>query len=76
MFNCDKNGNIIRGSGRIMNGENNLIHSKNKFTAILGLDNIVVVNTDDVTLVVDKRKVEEVKNLVDYLKNNDMKDIT
>ena len=76
VFNCDKNGNIIRGSGRIMNGENNLIHSKNKFTAILGLNNIVVVNTDDVTLVVDKRKVEEVKNLVDYLKNNDMKDIT
>ena len=49
-----------------MNGKNNLIHSKNKFTAILGLDNAVVINTDDVTLVVDKHKVEEIKDLVHF----------
>tara|TARA_B100000131_G_scaffold5044_1_gene5204 strand:+ start:4112 stop:5170 length:1059 start_codon:yes stop_codon:yes gene_type:complete len=76
VFNCDKKGNIIRGNGRIMNGKNNLIHSKNKFTAILGLDNAVVINTDDVTLVVDKHKVEEIKDLVHFLKNNNMEDIT
>ena len=75
VLNSDKNGNIIRGSGKVMNGNNNLIHSKDRFTAILGLDDIVVVNTDDATLVVPREKVEEVKNLVEFLKTNGQEEL-
>ena len=74
-MNSDKNGNIIRGSGKAMIGNNNLIHSKDRFTAILGLDDIVVVNTDDATLVVSREKVEEVKSLVEFLKVNGQEEL-
>ena len=59
--------NVVRGMGTIIEGENNLIQSNNRFTAIIGVDNLVVVNTDDATLVVPRDKVEKVKDLVKWL---------
>jgi hypothetical protein len=58
-----------------MNGQNNLIQSNDKFTAILGIDNIVVINTPDATLVVPRAKVENVKDLVSFLIENGYKDL-
>ena len=70
VLSSDKNGNIIKGCGKVMNANNNLIHSQDKFTAIVGLDDIVVINTDDATLVIPREKVEDVKDLVESLKTN------
>lgn len=39
-----------------MEGSGNLINSEKKFTAVIGLDNVVVINTEDATLIVDKNK--------------------
>ncbi len=36
--------------------------------AMVGLDNIIVVDTDDALLVVDRAKSQEVKKVVDQLK--------
>lgn len=71
----NKEGNIIRGNGKVMDGHNNLIQSSEKFTAILGLDNIIVINTPDATLVVPKKKVESVKDLVILLNENGYQDL-
>ena len=71
----NEDGNIIRGRGEVMNGQNNLIQSNDKFTAILGIDNIVVINTPDATLVVPRAKVENVKDLVSFLIENGNKDL-
>ena len=72
--NKDKD-NVVRGLGTIIEGENNLIHSNNRFTAIIGVDNLVVVNTDDATLVVPRDKVEKVKDLVNWLDEKGHKDL-
>ncbi len=61
-------GNAIRGDGVVYDGKNNFIQSDKQLTAIVGLDNIVVVNTDDATLVIPKDRVEDVKDLVEQLK--------
>ena len=53
-----------------MGGKNNFIQSNGKFTAVIGLDDLVVVNTDDATLVVPRNKVEKVKELVTWLDKN------
>jgi len=63
-----KDGNAIKGDGIVLNGKDNFIQSENRLTAVVGLDNIVVVNTDDATLVIPKNKVENVKELVEHLK--------
>tara|TARA_B100000029_G_C17609848_1_gene969160 strand:+ start:6209 stop:7294 length:1086 start_codon:yes stop_codon:yes gene_type:complete len=59
-----RNGNVIKGDGLIIDGSNNLIHSSEKFTSILGINNIAVINTNDSTLVVPRERVEEIKNLL------------
>ena len=63
-------GNSIIGDGMIIEGKNNFLQSKGQFIALLGVDNIVVVGTEDAILVVNKEKVEEVKKVVEYLKDN------
>ena len=75
VFTPNENGNIIRGKGYVMDGENNLIQSENKHTSILGVDNVIVINTQDATLVVGRDKVENVKDLVNYLIENGYQDI-
>ena len=70
VLNSNDDGNIIRGNGKVLNGKNNLIQSNGKFTAVIGASNLVVVNTEDATLVVPRDKVEDVKELVDFLKNS------
>lgn len=68
-------GNAIKGDGIVLNGKNNFIQSDNRLTAIFGLDNIVVVNTDDATLVIPKDQVENVKELVNYLKKQNRNEL-
>jgi len=66
----NKQGNSIIGDGMILEGNNNFLQSNGQFIALLGVDNLVVVGTDDAILVVNKERVEEVKTIVEYLKDN------
>jgi mannose-1-phosphate guanylyltransferase len=66
----NKDGNTIRGDGLIIEGVNNFVQSDRQFIALLGLDNVVVISTDDATLVVAKDRVEEVKNVVKYIQDD------
>ena len=70
-----KNKNVIRGEGVVIDGHNNLIQSNGHFTAVIGADNLVVVNTKDATLVIPRDKVEDVKALVHYLEKNKQNDL-
>lgn len=70
-----KDGNVVRGSGMVLSGENNLVHSNGRFTAIFGADNLVVINTEDATLVVPKEKVENIKDLVSWLRKEGHEDL-
>src|SRR5690606_39260153 len=47
----------------------NYIQSDNKQVATLGVDNLVIVETDDAILVADKNRVQDVKTLVNQLEN-------
>lgn len=70
-----KNGNLIKGDGVVIDGKNNFIQNDNHFTAIVGLENIVVINTPDATLVVNKDNVEDVRKVVNYLQEKDRKNL-
>ena len=43
---------------------------------MIGVNNLVVINTQDATLVVPKDQVEEVKGLVTFLKENGQGELT
>lgn len=70
VLNANAEGNIIRGNGKVLSGKNNLIQSNGKFTAVVGASDLVVVNTEDATLVIPRDKVEDVKELVTFLKES------
>jgi len=60
-------GNYYSYSGLALNAKGNYINT-NKFTAIIGLNDICLVETDDAILVCAKDQAERVKDIVDYLK--------
>ncbi len=60
--------NVNHGGVLNLDTKNSLIWTEAGFVATLGLDNIVVIQTVDATLVCDKSRTEEIKNLVATLK--------
>jgi mannose-1-phosphate guanylyltransferase len=71
----NKGGNVVRGKGMVFNGKQNFIHSEDHFTAVVGLENVVVIRTDDATLVVHKEKVEDVKSLVNKMTDSNHEEL-
>ncbi len=64
----DANGNACRGDVLTEDSTNNYIQSEQKLIATIGIDNLVIVETDDAILVANKDKVQDVKLLVNKLK--------
>lgn len=63
----DKNGNVIRGDVFEEDCHNSLFHSNGKLLAAIGLDDILVVDTDDALLISHKDSVQSVKNIFNSL---------
>jgi mannose-1-phosphate guanylyltransferase/mannose-6-phosphate isomerase len=59
--NKDKHDNAHMGEVISINSKNNLVHSKDKLVATIGLENIVIVETNDALLVADQDHVQDVK---------------
>jgi mannose-1-phosphate guanylyltransferase/mannose-6-phosphate isomerase len=65
----DADGNTATGSVVFLDSRNNLAHSDEAIlTAVVGVDNLVVVATPDAVLVTSRDKAEQVKDLVEELK--------
>jgi mannose-1-phosphate guanylyltransferase/mannose-6-phosphate isomerase len=64
----DENNNVIKGDVISVNSANNYLHSNNKLIAVVGIDNLVVVETKDAILVAHKEQVQDVKTIVNHLK--------
>lgn len=66
----DKKGNVLTGDTFMHNANNCYINTDEKLVAAIGVDNLVIINTKDAVLVVDKDQVQDVKKVVEYLKAN------
>jgi mannose-1-phosphate guanylyltransferase/mannose-1-phosphate guanylyltransferase/mannose-6-phosphate isomerase len=64
----DEQGNAIRGDVMLENAHNNFVRAEGRMVAMLGVSDLVVVETADVVLVAKKDQVQDVKKLVDRLK--------
>lgn len=67
----DESGNAILGDFVSRDSRNNIIHSEGRFTALLGVENLVVVTTGDAVLVADRSRSAEVRGLVEDLARRD-----
>ncbi|CAH1552878.1 mannose-1-phosphate guanylyltransferase/mannose-6-phosphate isomerase [Vibrio rotiferianus] len=64
----DEKGNVGLGDVQFIDSENCLVQSENQLVAAIGVEDIVVIGTKDSVLVVHKDKVQDVKKVVDKLK--------
>lgn len=64
----DQNGNVISGDVISHDSKNCLIKTDGPALATVGLENLIVVATKDAVLVCDKDKTQDVKAIVDRLK--------
>ena len=66
----DDDGNAVKGNAFTDMTIDTLIYSPNKFTAAIGVENLIIVNTDDAVLVCRRDHSQEVRKVVDHLKIN------
>ena len=68
----DQSGNCLRGKVEVINTRNSVVMSENTLTAVVGLDDVVVVSTPDAVLVSSRKKSDAVKDLVASLRQKKM----
>ncbi len=66
----DQDGNIIYGQHYGIDTKNSIIHSKDKVVTTIGLEDIVIVNTEDAVLICDKKRAQEVKEIREILQQD------
>jgi mannose-1-phosphate guanylyltransferase/mannose-6-phosphate isomerase len=63
----DSNGNVIQGDVLTEETTNTYIHANHHMVATIGVQDLVVVDTPNATLIATKDKVQEVKKIVEKL---------
>jgi mannose-1-phosphate guanylyltransferase / mannose-6-phosphate isomerase len=67
----DANGNVQRGDVYLDNTSNTLVRAESRIVAVVGVQDLVVVETNDAVLVAHKDQVQRVKNIVEHLKGQE-----
>ncbi|NDE90175.1 MAG: mannose-1-phosphate guanylyltransferase/mannose-6-phosphate isomerase [Alphaproteobacteria bacterium] len=64
----DDAGNVAKGDVLLHDTKNSYVHSEGRLTVTLGTENLVIITMDDVVMVADMARAQDVKLLVDKLK--------
>lgn len=71
LISADKNNNRLTTKNSLFyDTKNTSIHSKDRLIAAVGLEDIIIVDTNDATLVLNKNKSQEVKTIFQSLKKD------
>ena len=63
----DAAGNASVGDTLVNDSRNTLVHATSRLVGVVGLDNVVVVETPDAVLVIDRARSQDVKHIVGQL---------
>ncbi|MFK5913784.1 MAG: mannose-1-phosphate guanylyltransferase/mannose-6-phosphate isomerase [Woeseiaceae bacterium] len=64
----DASGNVLQGDVISIDSENSMFVSKHRLIAAVGVKDLVVIETPDAILVADREQVQNVKQIVEHLK--------
>jgi len=65
----DNNNNVLKGDVITIDSTNNYIFAENKLVTTVGIEDLIIVETKDAILVSSKKKVQDVKAIVNQLKS-------
>ncbi|WP_415887177.1 mannose-1-phosphate guanylyltransferase/mannose-6-phosphate isomerase [Providencia rettgeri] len=71
----DANGNVCQGDIICHNTKNSYIYSESGLVSTIGVNDLVIIQTKDALLVADRTSSQEVKDIVDILKNNQREEL-
>lgn len=72
----DAAGNVLHGDALAERARNCYVHSEDRLTAVVGVDDLIVVVTDDAVLVTDHTHAQDVKLVTDRLKRDQRPEVT
>ncbi|MDY6462183.1 mannose-1-phosphate guanylyltransferase/mannose-6-phosphate isomerase [Acinetobacter faecalis] len=72
----DEQKNVLHGDVVQVDSQYNLVYAKSKLVSLLGVENLVVVETKDALLIANKDSVQNVKDIVQSLKANNRSEAT
>jgi len=72
---ADENGSVTFGKVHAIRSVNSLVYCPTKIVALIGLDDVVIVDTPDALLVAHRNRSEDVKKVVDQLIAEGRKDL-
>lgn len=61
----DSNNNVIDGSIAVLNSKNNIIQTMKK-TYVMGVEDLIVIETDNEIMIVNKKDISKIKELKNY----------
>jgi mannose-1-phosphate guanylyltransferase/mannose-6-phosphate isomerase len=67
----DEQGNVIKGDVFTYDTHNTLLFAEHRCVAAVGVENLMIIETADATLVVSKDHTQDVKKIVEQLKSRD-----
>ena len=66
----DQNGNSSMGNNLLLNSKDSFIQGNNRFIAAVGVNNLIIIDTPDALLVIDKSHTQDIKMITSKLKQN------
>lgn len=69
-----EHGSVVNAAGSFtLNAKNNYVHAPTKFIAVVGVNNLVIVETDDALLITTLDRSQDVGKVVKYLDEKKLK---
>jgi mannose-1-phosphate guanylyltransferase len=68
IYDVDDSGNVIKGEQVNLNTKNCICYAENRLIATIGIENLIVVETEDAVLVCRKDQAQKVKDIVGELR--------
>jgi mannose-1-phosphate guanylyltransferase len=75
LLEADEDSNVLSGEHVVLDTRNTLIYSPKKLVAAVGLEGMVVVETDDALLICPRERSQDVRKIVDALRTRGREDL-
>jgi mannose-1-phosphate guanylyltransferase len=74
IFPPDESGNIVKANHMGIDTRNSIIYGNGRLITTIGIDGLIIADTEDALLICPKDKAQSVKEIVDMLKEKGMKE--
>jgi mannose-1-phosphate guanylyltransferase/mannose-6-phosphate isomerase len=71
-----KDQNVTYGDTLLENVKNSLIYADHKLVSVVGIDNLIVIETSDAIMIADRKRSQDVKLIVDKLRSQKREELT